>query len=169
LGQEPASPQIGDTRITFQSVNPTDVSLIAKQVNNSFEPYQTKAGGTIELLDIGTYSASEMFESAQASNRMLTWILRFVGIFLMFMGLNLILKPLSVIADVLPILGDIVGAGTGLISFLVAFVLSLTTISIAWIVYRPLLGIVLIVISALVAYSIKTKLSKAKVKSTAGG
>ncbi|MCA9169164.1 MAG: hypothetical protein KDB23_15925, partial [Planctomycetales bacterium] len=38
----------------------------------------------------------------------------------------------------------IVGAGTGFIAFLMACIISLTTISIGWIVYRPLLGISLL-------------------------
>lgn len=77
-------------------------------------------------------------------------------------GLNLVFKPLSVVADVLPIAGTIVGAGTGLISFLVASLGSLVTIAIAWVVYRPLLGIVLIVIAVGVAVAIKSKLKPAK-------
>ncbi len=64
----------------------------------------------------------------------------------LFGGLSMILKPISVVADVLPLLGDIVGVGIGFISFVVAFCLSLTTIGIAWIFYRPLLGISLVVV-----------------------
>ncbi len=77
----------------------------------------------------------------------------------------MIFKLLSVIADVLPILGDIVGAGTGIISFLLAAILSLITIAIAWIVYRPLLGIILIVIAVGLAVAIKGKLKSAKAAS----
>ena len=37
--------------------------------------------------------------------------------------------------------------GTGLLSFLIALPCSLVTIAIAWIVYRPVLGIILLVIA----------------------
>lgn len=50
----------------------------------------------------------------------------------MMIGLNLILRPLSVVADVLPIAGTIVGAGVGVVAFLVAAPATLLTIAIAW-------------------------------------
>jgi hypothetical protein len=162
MGADPTSPKIGDMRISFKIAKPTEVSVIAKQVESTFEPYSTKAGGKIELLETGKHSAEEMIQKAQESNKTLTLILRIVGFVLMFAGLNMIFKLLSVIADVLPILGNIVGAGTGIICFLLAAILSLITIAIAWIVYRPLLGIILIVIAVGLAVAIKFKLKSAK-------
>ena len=162
MGSDPASPQIGDTRIKFKAAKPTEVSAIAKQVGNTFEPYSTKAGGKIELLQTGQHSADEMIQKAQESNKTLTLILRIVGFILMFAGLNMIFKLLSVIADVLPILGSIVGAGTAIISFLLAAILSLITIAIAWIVYRPLLGILLLAVAVGLTVAIKGKLTSAK-------
>jgi hypothetical protein len=161
IGADPASPQIGDTRIHFMVAKPTEVSVIAKQAGHTFEPYGTKAGGTIELLQTGVHTAEEMIQSAQESNKMLTWLLRLLGFILMLVGLNMILKPLSVIADVLPILGTIVGAGTGIIAFLLAAVLSLLTIAIAWIVYRPLLGIILLVVAVGLVLAVRGKLKSA--------
>lgn len=163
IGADPASPQVGDTRIKFKVSKPTDVSVIAKQVDNTFEPYATKAGGTIELLQTGLHSADAMIQKAQKSNKMLAWILRLVGFMLMLIGLNMILRPLSVLADVLPFLGNIVGAGTGILSLLLAAILSLITIAIAWIVYRPLLGIILFVVAVGLTLAIRTKLKSAKV------
>ncbi len=162
IGAAPESPQVGDMRVKFKVVKPTEVSVIAKQVDRTFEPYATKAGGTIELLQTGVHTAAAMIQEAQDSNKMLTWIVRLIGFILMFVGLNMVFKPLSIIADVLPILGDIVGAGTGIISFLFATILSLITIAIAWIVYRPLLGIILLVVAVGLAAAIKGRLKSAK-------
>jgi hypothetical protein len=103
-----------------------------------------------------------MFQQAIASNTTLTWVLRLVGFFIMMIGLATMLKPLSVLADVLPILGDIVGAGTGLIAFLLAALLSFVTIAIAWIVYRPLLGIALLAVAIVIAFAVRAKLKKAR-------
>lgn len=158
VGADPASPQIGDTRITFKVANPTEVSVIAKQTGKTFAPYATKAGGTIELLQAGAHTAAEMIQKAQADNAMMTWVLRFVGFLVMLIGLVMIFKPLSVVADVVPILGSIVGAGMGFIAFLIAAVLSLTTIAIAWIVYRPLLGVILIAVAVGLLVVVKAKL-----------
>ncbi|EKD26342.1 MAG: hypothetical protein ACD_79C01246G0002 [uncultured bacterium] len=158
IGKDPLAPQIGDIRVSFQKTDSTDISLVAKQVTNTFAPYITTTGGSIELLETGNISAEKMFANAQASNVMWTWILRLAGFFLMILGLNMILKPLSVIADILPVFGNIVNAGTGFISFLLASVLSLITISTAWIVYRPMLGILFLAISLALAFIIKGKL-----------
>jgi hypothetical protein len=162
VGADPATPQIGDARITFMVANPTEVSVIAQQKGKSFEPYATKAGGTIELLQTGVHTAAEMIQKAQADNNVMTWVLRLVGFIVMLVGLGMILKPLSVVADVVPILGNMVGAGIGFIAFLLAAVLSLTTIAIAWIVYRPLLGGLLLVAAVALVVVIKGKLSSAK-------
>ncbi|MBN1269133.1 MAG: TMEM43 family protein [Kiritimatiellae bacterium] len=161
LGADPASPQVGDTRISFEVARPTEVSLIAEQAGATFAPYKTKAGGSLEMLETGVHTAEAMFQQAQESNRILTWMLRLAGFVLMLIGLNMMLKLLSVLADVLPILGNIVGAGTGLISFLLAAILSLITIAIAWIVFRPLLGIILIAVAIGLIVAIKSKLKPA--------
>lgn len=162
IGTDSANPQVGDVRIKFYMVKPVEVSVIAKQTGNTFEPYVAKASGTIELLQTGIHSADVMIAAAQASNKALTWLLRLAGFVCMMVGLNLLLRPLSVVADVLPIAGTIVGAGTGIVAFLVAVLASLITIGIAWIFYRPLLGIILIAIAAGVMFMIKGKLKTAK-------
>ena len=138
-----------------------EISLVAYQVSNTFEPYHAKAGGTIELLEPGIHSADAMFQQAQKSNTLLTWVLRVVGFIVMLIGFQLIFAPLSVFADVLPILGSIVGVGTGLIASLVAGVFSFLTIAVAWFVYRPVLSIILIAAAGGIGFLIFTKLRKA--------
>jgi Transmembrane protein 43 len=145
LGQNPQSPQVGDVRITFRVVEPTAVTAVAQQAGDSFKPYQTSNGRTIYMLSAGSYGPEEMFETAQAGNRTFTWILRLAGIGMMFLGVMLLLRPLAVIADFLPFLGTLVGIGLGLAALLTALPLSFITIAIAWILYRPLLAIGLIV------------------------
>ncbi|HHX36115.1 MAG TPA: hypothetical protein GX719_12695 [Gammaproteobacteria bacterium] len=162
IGLDAANPQVGDIRVKFAMVKPVDVSVIAKQIGNTFEPYIAKARGSIELLQVGIHSADAMIQAAQDSNTMLTWLLRLGGFICMMMGLNLFLRPLSVIADVVPIAGTVVGAGAGIIAFLVAAPITLITIGIAWIFYRPLIGIVLIVIAVGFTLALKGKLKSAK-------
>ncbi|MEN8163628.1 MAG: TMEM43 family protein [Acidobacteriota bacterium] len=160
IGPNPSDPQIGDLRITFSEVQPTDVSIVARQVSDTFEPYLTKVGGTIELLQNGTVSAEAMFQQAQQSNTIMTWVLRAVGFFLMFLGFKMLFGPLEIVADVLPLAGTIVGAGISVVSFLTALALSLLTIAIAWVVFRPLLGITLLVIVVAIVVLVVRKLKK---------
>lgn len=71
-----------------------------------------------------------MFQQAQKSNTILTWLLRGAGYIVMVIGFSLILGPLSVFADVVPIFGTIVGAGTGFIAALIAGLLTFLTVEI---------------------------------------
>ena len=146
-GENPSTPQIGDQRIGFKIVKPMVVSVISTQVGDTFEPYVTKVGESLELLEIGTKTSKAMFQTAISQNATLTWILRLVGFILMVIGISLILKPLSVLADVVPFIGSIIEMGTVVLALLVAAFFSIITIAVAWIFYRPLLGIGLIVVA----------------------
>lgn len=162
LGSNPASPQIGDLRIRFEVAPFTAASVMARQAGQTFGPFQTKAGNTIEMLQTGTHGPGQMIRHAQDSNRLLTWGLRLGGFIVMFIGLGMLFRPLSILADVVPILGSIVGAGTGLVSLLLAAALSLVTIASAWVVYRPLIGIALLAAAIAVTMLIKGRLRTAK-------
>jgi hypothetical protein len=158
-GNDPAKTEIGDMTIAFEQVKPQVVSLLAKQAGDSFAPFGTRAGTTIERLQNGTASALEMFGAAETENKVLTWILRLVGFVLMAIGIATVLSLLTVLADVIPFLGNIVGFGTGFIAFSAAFVLSLVTIAIGWIAYRPVVGISILVLAGLAFYGF-TKLAR---------
>jgi hypothetical protein len=158
IGDDPASPRLGDIRVMFKIVRPTAISVIAGLSDNTFEPFATDAGGTIALLETGVHASDDMIQRAQTGNTMMTWLLRAGGLLFMVAGLNLILKPLAVIADVLPLLGRLVGAGTGLIAFLLAGILSLVTIAVAWLFYRPVAGGILILAAAGLAVWLRLKL-----------
>lgn len=144
-GAQPGAPEIGDIRVTFSKVDNQDISLIYQQVGNTFSPFPAKYG-TIAELKTGILSADAMYQAAQSSNKMMAWLLRLGGFILMGLGISTILKPISVLADVLPFLGNIVETGLGLISFVVAFVISLVIISLAWLFYRPLIAIPLLIL-----------------------
>jgi len=161
VGSNSAAPQIGDLRVSFVETTPTQISVMAQQAGSSFIPYQAEAGGQIQLLQVGTHTADEMIQQAVTSNKIMTWVLRLFGFLLMMGGLNLVFKPLSVLADVLPILGKIVSIGTGLVSFLLALTFSMLTIAIAWLVFRPVLGISLLVVAGAITTVVLWKLKKA--------
>jgi len=147
VGGSPQNPQVGDLRVSFSVVMPQTVSIVAMQKGSSFAPYRTTVGKDILRLQAGEHTAAAMFEAAQSENTVLTWILRVVGFLAMFIGLRMMLAPISVAMDVLPFLGNIAEMGLGMVSFLITLVLSLITIAVAWIVYRPLLAGVLIAVA----------------------
>lgn len=150
MEEEPeASPgaTLGDVRVQFKVVKPAVVSLLARAHGSSFEPYTGSSGTSINRLMMGDKSADAMFEQLESENTMMTWILRLVGFALMAIGIALCFQPLVAIADVIPILGDIVGAGTIIVAIGMALPLTLITIALGWITYRPLVGIPLMVVA----------------------
>ena len=165
-GSGSKNPSIGDERISFEVVYPHDISIVSKQNNNSFVPYIAKNGRTIELVYDGLKTADEMFASEEQKNKVLTWVLRFVGFILMFIGFAAILKPISTVGSVIPLLGNVLEAGTGIIAFLIAFILSFVIIAVAWIFFRPILGISLLLVAGAAFYFGKKHFSKEPVAET---
>ena len=147
FGEKPDAPKVGDVRTTFEIVKPGTFTILAAQIDGTFEPYQTKAGDAIDFIEEGTVSSEKMFKDAASANAMITWLVRFLGFLFMAFGFMAIMKPLSVLGSVIPFIGDIIGMGTGLISFALAGTISFLVIAIAWIFVRPLLGIVMLALA----------------------
>jgi hypothetical protein len=155
-GDDPATPKLGDVRISFQVVNPATVSLVGVQTGQSFTPYKTGTGTTILLVEEGSLTAQQMFKMAQDRNTVMTWVIRGGGFLMMFIGIFLIFRPIVVFADVLPLFGTLLGAGIGLFAFLGAAIMSFITIAVAWIVYRPVIGIGMLVLAAGALYWLRS-------------
>ncbi|MHB8872578.1 MAG: TMEM43 family protein [Myxococcaceae bacterium] len=168
IGEDSGEPEIGDMKVSFESVPPMVVSVVAQQAGSTFAPYQTSAGDALLLVQDGQITAAAMFQAAQAANAMMTWILRLIGFVLMFAGLFAIFKPISVLGDVVPLVGSMLGAGLGLFAFLISVALTLLTVGVAWLFYRPILGVVLLLIAGgAIAGLVKLGLNKRKAKAAA--
>ena len=147
LGLSPNSPQVGDVRVTFTKVPPADISLIAQVDGSTFKAYRAKNGQSFSRVQMGTVGADEMIEQARSENNMLTWVLRLVGVLLIVIGLKGMFGLLPMLFKVLPFLGSIVDAGVGLVSWILGLAWSLIIIAIAWLVFRPIIGISLLVLA----------------------
>jgi hypothetical protein len=141
-----ASPEIGDLTISFKAVYPKKVSVVAKQIGESFEEYIASNDETVLLLKEGVSSAENMFAKAIEGNKFKTWLLRLVGFIMMFLGFTTIFRPLVAIGNIIPLIGSMISMGTGIISFALSLPITLVIISLAWFAYRPLLSISLIAI-----------------------
>lgn len=159
----------GDMRVTYRIVRPHNVSIVAKQRGDSFVAFTSKKGGgyKVDLLQDGVVDCDEMFEHARTGNAVLTWFLRVLGFFLMCAGLKKFLKPLSTLGDVLPLLGDLLEVGVGLVSGVIAFVCALVTCAIAWVFYRPVLGVTLLVLAGAGVWFLWKKRAALKAKAGA--
>jgi hypothetical protein len=163
LGKSPSSPQVGDVRITLTKAAPADISIIAKVVGSTFEQYIAPGTGRIFTgVAMGTVSADTMIESAKKTNSFITWLLRFLGILLVVVSLKMVFNILPTLFKVLPPLGKIVGAGAGLVCWVGGIAWSFVVISLAWLFYRPLIGIPLLVIAAFGIWFLSKKAKEKK-------
>ncbi|MGD0561974.1 MAG: TMEM43 family protein [Roseiarcus sp.] len=153
VGANPADPRIGDLKISYSLAPNGPVSAIARQAGASLAPYQTKAGGTLYIIDPGQLDAAQMFKQAESENAVMTWIIRGVALGAMWIGLALAFSPLSALAAVIPFLGSLVGVGAGLASFVLTLALGPLMVAIAWFTVRPLMSIVIVAIGLALAFA----------------
>ena len=149
-GEVGGTPRVGDVRVSFHVVRPGAVSVIAKQVGETFGPYLAETGQEICWLRVGTHTAEAMFQAERESNVLWTWILRGAGFVAMLIGFLLVLRPIAVVGDVVPLIGSLLGAGIFVVSLVLSLVVSLITVAMGWLYYRPLVGIGLLAAAAAV-------------------
>jgi len=166
LGRSPENPAIGDVRVTFTKVPPATVSLLAKLIGNTFEEYIASNDKTVSRLSVGTHSLENMYAAAHAENSMMTWILRGAGILGVCIGLALVMAPLQVLASIVPFLGRIIGAGAGLFGLLAGLAWSFLIISLAWVFYRPHIGLLLLAVTVACIWLLVSKVRSIKMART---
>ena len=152
IGRVPASPEVGDVRITWEKVVPAKVTIISQVDGDTFKAYKAKNGKTFQTLVMGKKDASEIFESEHGANKLLLWVLRILGVILVIAGLKGIFGFLETLLKVVPFLANILGWGVSLVCTVVGLVWSLIVIALAWLTYRPVLGISLLVVAGLLVW-----------------
>ena len=140
------APEPGDVRVTFRVVLPHDVTVVERQDGNTLSPWPASDGETLSFVRDGRVPAAKIFADAQSMNSKITWLLRLVGLLVMYFGLKKVLGPIDTLVDAIPILNGIVAMGTSLAAGLVSAACALLTIGVAWVFYRPWLGIPLIAV-----------------------
>ena len=81
------------------------------------------------------------------ANNMILWFLRILGVLMVIGGLKGIFGFIETILKVVPFIAGIFGWGVGLVCTVLGIVWSLIVIALAWLFYRPLLGISLLVLA----------------------
>ncbi|XP_006017858.1 transmembrane protein 43 isoform X1 [Alligator sinensis] len=156
--ENPRRPEVGDLRVSFfyaglsgddPHMGPADVvTVIARQRGEQLVPYQAKSGDVLQILYVGDLSAEEVFQKEHESNTMKTWGLRAAGWLAMFVGINLMTRILYTLVDWFPVVRDLVNIGLKAFAFCIATSLSLLTISVGWLFYRPLWALMIALLSA---------------------
>ena len=146
-GKDINNPEIGDIRISYTyAPSGAKISVIGLQrEDKTITPMQMKNGSIYMQYD-GLLTQDEIINKFKKHNSIMTNILRVVGFLLMFFALNLMVDPIITVLKVIPFLSHITSFISTGILFVVALVLSLLTIAIAWFANRPLLSIALIAV-----------------------
>ena len=152
FGRVPGSPEVGDVRVTFEKVVPAKVTVMAVVAGDSFKPYKAKNGKRFQTLVMGKRSGDDIIEADKEANNMWLWLLRGVGVLLVIGGLKGIFGFLETILKVVPFIANIFGWGVGVVCTIIGVAWSLIVIAIAWLFYRPILGITLLVIAGFLTW-----------------
>ncbi len=155
-------PAIGDIRVSYSALKSgTNVTVFGKLNNKTISTYLDPDNHTFFQIFTGT--REEAISTLHESFVMWKWIFRGVGFLMMWIGLTMILAPLSVVMDVLPMLGTLSRSLVGVVTFVVALVLSGVTILVSMLFHNVVaLVIAIVVVSGLVFFILNSR------KKTAG-
>lgn len=147
------NPQIGDLRISYHVLLPGFEGTIFGKLNGSkINPYFDQKGNMLYRLFIGT--REQAISTLHTEYRISLWILRIIGFLLMWVGLMMLFQPISVLLDILPIFGTISRFLINIVTFIVAFVLTIVTIFVSMIAHNLIALIIVLVITvgAIIAF-----------------
>ncbi|HEX4302105.1 MAG TPA: TMEM43 family protein [Rhizomicrobium sp.] len=152
-GDNPSTPVVGDVRVHYTGLPAgTTVSVLAGQSSGGFAPYTTSNGYQIHLARAGNAPASQMIADKQQEEATWTWIWRAVGAFGVFAGFAMFFGPIATLASVLPFLGSLVRGATTFFAFVLSIPVTLITIAVSWLVFRPLIGGGILILAAGIGY-----------------
>lgn len=154
-GADPEQPQIGDYRVVFRAIPAQPLSIVAQQAGSGLTGYRGPNGRDLELVAAGLHSVDDLFRQARSDEIVFTWILRGAGFLMMLFGVVLAAAPLSWLVSVVPFLEGVADAAAFGLGLLVATPLTLLTIALGWMAYRPLIGGGLLLAAILVAVAIR--------------
>ncbi len=152
FGRVPGAPEVGDVRVTFEKIVPAKVTVMAVIDGDSFKPYKAKNGKRFQTLVMGKKSGDEIIDAEKEANSMLLWALRIIGIMMVIGGLKGIFGFIETILKVVPFVANIFGWGVGVICTVIGIAWSLVIIALAWLFYRPLLGIALLAVAGFLVW-----------------
>lgn len=118
----------------------------------------------------GSISKKECLASVKMAASTTKWVIRLVGWILLWVGFNALFRPFEVLLDIIPFLGPYLGSGfatmVSFISFLLTLVLAFFIVSVAYLIYHPIIGMVYLLVTTGVVVSMgyATKMIEAKHK-----
>jgi len=161
-----ATPQIGDRRLTLKLFTAESVSAVGAQssVGGVGRLKAFAAGGSavppcdarrVQAYRAGIVDADAIFDDLQAEVDGMTVVFRILAFVILWLGFSLIGGPLSVTPHLFPFIGSWLAGLTRCIVGAIAFLCALSWWSLftalAYLFYKPLLGLVLLAAAAAAA------------------
>ncbi|KAM3134333.1 Transmembrane protein 43 [Paramecium bursaria] len=104
------------------------------------------------------YNKHQSFNEKLGQSQLQTTLVRFAGWILMALGVVLIFSPITYLVSWIPFLGNFLASITTIIFWIVGFAVAtpvaILTISVAWLYYRPKIGIMLVALGLLIGFGI---------------
>ncbi|BAF72953.1 TMEM43 family protein [Sulfurovum sp. NBC37-1] len=154
IGENPAKPQIGDTKITYTYAPAGIYTFAGEQAGKTLTYYTTENGKDFLFARYGKVSAKRIFKEELDANALWTWILRGIGLLLMFIGFSMMMGILATLANVIPMLGTLVGGATALVAGVLTLMLGSLVIAIAWFSSRPMMSLMILATGVAIAFAL---------------
>jgi hypothetical protein len=170
LKGDPAAPKVGDLKVSYTGLaSGSTLSVLAEQSGGGFAPYTAGNGYHVELVDLGDQPAKAMITQQRNNETTMTWVLRCVGFAGLLFGFLIFFSPLSSLVGFVPVLGSIVRGAAFLAALVLAAPTTLVVIALSWIVFRPLVGVGLLVAAVALLIALRWAHSKAHPAAPAPG
>ena len=157
-----AQADVGTVRISFIYNNDKEISVLGKQSGNTFTNYTSEQGKTLFRVESGILTGEEIITVQEQENNFFKWVYRFMGIIFNMAGFAALLSPIALLVKWIPLLGNGIAEFIKGIGALVGLAVSLVVIAIAWIFFRPLIGILLLAGVALIVVAIAMLIKKSR-------
>ncbi|KAF6026787.1 TMEM43 [Bugula neritina] len=148
---------VGDVRVAFSYAGLCKdsklgqaqlVSVMAMQDGFTLTGYQTEAGNVLEMISLSHKSPEEMVSSAHSQNNLMTWLIRGAGLFINFLGFTCLTSLIRTLVSYIPIIRELVYISVTSFNISLSVSLSLVTIALSWIIYRPTMALSIIALAA---------------------
>ena len=138
-------PRVGDIRITYTANKSTIVTAMGVQKENKLDAYIASNGYKVKAIKEGTYTGKELITKLKQENTSSGWTGRLLGFFIITFGFLFLFLFINKIVSWIPGVGRVVGLLSIGISFVAGFAITLFVIALAWLRYKPVVSLLLIV------------------------
>lgn len=134
-GANPASPAIGDHRVSFSVLAPGGtVTGFGEASGGALAPWNYKGDRT--FLRVLEGSREDALATLAFEEKIIAWGLRILGFLMMWIGMGMVFAPLHAVAGILPFAKKATKFIVGAVTFPIAAVLTIVTIVVSMILHN---------------------------------